>query len=98
MRLIRQLIAVMRSSENRLEYDVIARQVAREEQAVRGAAGEAANVVERLARVRAAVAAAMIDARTPGVIDASEAPAIQRELGMVHGLARQHTGTLEALT
>lgn len=98
MRMLRALLVQLRMADARLEYDVIDRQVTREEQGIRNACAESRDVNGRIARARAAIHAALVDTKTPNVIDAEEARVIRRELTGAGIVARHHVNTLEAMS
>lgn len=80
-----------------IELDVLDRQVTREQQQVGLAAGESARIERRLQRVRERVRAALVDRRTPGLIDATETRGIARELVGTSVAAHHHTRRLDGL-
>lgn len=98
IRILRQLLFRLRGGGNCIEYDVIERQLGREELAVKHAAEESRAIEKRLLRVRASVRTALTDEKTPGVIDQEESLAIARQLVGTSVAAHRHTQSLEALT
>ena len=81
-----------------IELDVVERQVAAEEQQLRGALGEAGRIETILQRARTRLRAALIDRRSPGVIDAIESRALAGDLVRATVASHHHTKRLESLT
>lgn len=81
-----------------IELDVVDRQITREQAAVTAASGAAAGIESRLHRLRQSFRAALIDPKTPGIIDAEETRMLARELIGTSVAAQRHVEKLEALT
>lgn len=80
-----------------IELDVVEHQINRETAAVAAASVEAGVIEAGLARVRCSVHAALTDAKTPGVIDSSEARGIARQLIRSTIKAQHHSNHLKTL-
>lgn len=80
-----------------IALDVAARQVAREERIVGHASSSALEIDQRVECAMGVCARSLIDAQTPGVIDAAEARQLQLALIGVSLATIEHTKTFEHL-